>query len=77
MGSSSVGHSSSWWLVTRVGHASFRGQHLKVPSCHKHWSDGMGSLAFGRAFEAQQTFCGFTLEGSNPFASSKFLKPSI
>ena len=62
--SSSAGHSPSCWLVTRVGHASFRGQHLMVSGCHKHWSDGMGSLALGRAFAAQQTYAASPMPSS-------------
>jgi hypothetical protein len=62
--SSSAGHSPCGWLVTRVGHASFRGQHLMVSGCHKHWSDGMGSLALGRAFAAQQTYAASPMPSS-------------
>ena len=42
------------WIVTRAGHASFRGQHLKMPGCHEHWSDGMPELRFGARFLTQQ-----------------------
>jgi hypothetical protein len=51
-------------IVTRGGHASFRGQHLKMPGCHKHWSDGMGSLALGRAFRAHQTYAASAMPSS-------------